>query len=615
MFLKLCYVTLNKASDWCGYSLDGASNVTMNKDNITSFSKEITGLSEAHHSVKFHCNDTSGNMNNTAIPRNFSIDTTPPTISIAEPTNTTYTTDNITITFNSDGFDRSWYILNGGSSVFFSNGSSFLSSQGSNTLEVFVNDTSGNVNHTSVLFTTDSVGPLIDVVSPLNITYNISAIDFNVSLNEEVDVCTVSYNGAPNVTMTELNYTYWTYIQNISYVGSHNVIFSCNDTAGNINSTAAVFFSATSPFGMNITVLIEETEEVIKYFNVTVFGTDNTYNFTGDNVSYLFIQASDLPNQTGIKIRVENVAYEYRDYFLDTGNGITTKLTAYLSNNPRLMRFLTRENAGATISNVDIDVELLIEGVFTLVAEATTDGTGLTSIYLNDRTEYRMTFEKSGYDTIVVFVAPIFGQTYEVIMNKTIAVNYNGTWEGITYTIEPYENSLVANDTVNFILTVTNINNDFDWFAMNVTLNNTIGLYFENSTSANGGTMNFSTHLTNYIGNISVTFLFERVGGVIDNAYKLYIVSEVLKSGYTLKDTLEFIRENTGISNIEGAFIILILMAFGMTVASGIFGKVGASIVGVIILGFIVYINILPFDFFVLITLTVGIILYLKWRM
>ena len=40
----------------------------------------------------------------------------------------------------------------------------------------YANDTAGNVNSTSVMFTTDTIAPSISIVSPINTTYNNATI-------------------------------------------------------------------------------------------------------------------------------------------------------------------------------------------------------------------------------------------------------------------------------------------------------------------------------------------------------------------------------------------------------------------------------------------------------
>jgi parallel beta-helix repeat protein len=53
--------TLDKAGNWCGRSLDNGANVTMTNSS-GNWNNKMTGLGSGTHTVKFFCNDTSGNM-------------------------------------------------------------------------------------------------------------------------------------------------------------------------------------------------------------------------------------------------------------------------------------------------------------------------------------------------------------------------------------------------------------------------------------------------------------------------------------------------------------------------------------------------------------------------
>ncbi|MBN3037769.1 MAG: hypothetical protein JW834_04970 [Candidatus Diapherotrites archaeon] len=55
-------VSLNEAGSWCGYSLDGAANVTMSSSLPTHWNSQVSSLSNGPHTIVFHCNDPSGNM-------------------------------------------------------------------------------------------------------------------------------------------------------------------------------------------------------------------------------------------------------------------------------------------------------------------------------------------------------------------------------------------------------------------------------------------------------------------------------------------------------------------------------------------------------------------------
>jgi N-acetylneuraminic acid mutarotase len=92
--VSLGFVT-NRAISWMGYSLDGQANITI------SSGLELTNLTQGEHTVVIYANDTAGNMgfSNTVY---FSIDMDAPRIAILAPTNQSYDTTDIRLTFTLD---------------------------------------------------------------------------------------------------------------------------------------------------------------------------------------------------------------------------------------------------------------------------------------------------------------------------------------------------------------------------------------------------------------------------------------------------------------------------------------------------------------------------------
>ncbi|MDH5374686.1 MAG: cohesin domain-containing protein [Candidatus Bathyarchaeota archaeon] len=83
---------VNASTSWIGYSLDNEANVTI-AGNTT-----LTSLSDGCHNVVVYANDTFGNMGNSG-KIYFTVDTTPPHITIMSPENKTYATSSVSLTF------------------------------------------------------------------------------------------------------------------------------------------------------------------------------------------------------------------------------------------------------------------------------------------------------------------------------------------------------------------------------------------------------------------------------------------------------------------------------------------------------------------------------------
>jgi len=102
----------------------------------------------------------------------------------------------------------------------------------------------GGVNQSSAgqvyvpFIMTDTTPSVITLQSPLNQTYG-GSVWANVTLNER-GRCNYSIDGAANVSMDNSTGNHNS-LMTVSAEGLHNVTFYCNDTTGNMNSTASYF--------------------------------------------------------------------------------------------------------------------------------------------------------------------------------------------------------------------------------------------------------------------------------------------------------------------------------------------------------------------------------------
>jgi hypothetical protein len=88
-------LTVNRPTNWIGYSLDGQANVTITGDT------ELSGLAEGAHGLVVYVNDTFGNLVS-ADTVYFSVDTVPPNIMILSPENKSYGEKDIQSVFTVD---------------------------------------------------------------------------------------------------------------------------------------------------------------------------------------------------------------------------------------------------------------------------------------------------------------------------------------------------------------------------------------------------------------------------------------------------------------------------------------------------------------------------------
>jgi len=216
-------------------------------------------LEDGHHVVRIYAIDSVGNANSSQYIW-FTVDTTPPEVTIISPANTTYPYTPVVNASVADALSgvgsvlaevdclyNLTLVLQGG---FYVNDTMLLA-DGVHQLRIFVNDTVGNSNSSSAAwFTVDTTPPEVTIVSPTNTTYAHSNVPVNVSITDAyspIGIVLAEVDGAYNVTLV-LQGSF--YVNNTLSLpdGHHLVRIFANDTMNNMNSTESVWFTVdTTP--------------------------------------------------------------------------------------------------------------------------------------------------------------------------------------------------------------------------------------------------------------------------------------------------------------------------------------------------------------------------------
>src|SRR3989344_8809997 len=209
---------------------NGSTNITYTTPVSYTFKQESNTLIA-------YANDTFGNLNFSSIT--FVVDSINPGVSIIYPTNITYSAT--TIAFNYTVSDVNLqackYSLNNGltnTTITCGNNVSSISiNEGSNTIKLYVNDSLGNTNSSSVSFVRDTIPPLVNLVSPQNISYTSNNILINITNSSDTRIVWF-YNGSTNITYAGI-------ISQVFSEGSNRVIAYANDSVNNLNSSSITF--------------------------------------------------------------------------------------------------------------------------------------------------------------------------------------------------------------------------------------------------------------------------------------------------------------------------------------------------------------------------------------
>ncbi len=353
----------------CWYSNDSYSK----NESLADCGTNITGVTwtEGAHNIRVYANDSAGNINVTSV--RFTIDTIKPAIAITFPSNNTNTTNsqlNINYTVSDSVFVSScWYSNDSYSKNTSLSGCANITSvtwaEGKHNVTIWVNDSAGNQNSSSIYFTIDTIKPWINITFPSNNTNTTnSQIDVNYTISDSVFVSSCWYSNTSGVVNYSLtcgtNITGRTWIE-----GINNVTIWVNDSAGNQNSTS-VRFNYTAPDTTPPTIAI-------------TFPSNNTNTSnTGLNVNYTV-------DSTAAYCWYSNDSYSKNTSLADCGTNITTVAWSEGKHNITIWVNDTTGNENNASIYFTIDT---IAPYFTNFANQ--------SIYSNQTVSYNMTAGDSG---------------------------------------------------------------------------------------------------------------------------------------------------------------------------------------------------------------------------
>ncbi|MDK2849806.1 MAG: hypothetical protein PWR32_473, partial [Candidatus Woesearchaeota archaeon] len=242
--LSLNYTVSDSHLSECWYNA-GSGNVSLPScQNIT-----LTGLTEGTHTITVYANDSSGNIGFDSV--SYTIDLTTPQISIQSPQQDFEYQNSNSVDLNytvSDDREISscWYVLDNNPKVDLPgciNTTIVGLTNDNHTVTVYVNDTAGNVNFSSVNFSVNLTELVVTAVSPVNNSYyNTTWIWLNASTNKNALSCNFSLDDNANQSLNTADSKLWYYNYSGLTEGSHNVIYYCSD-ANNVTDSGYVYFN------------------------------------------------------------------------------------------------------------------------------------------------------------------------------------------------------------------------------------------------------------------------------------------------------------------------------------------------------------------------------------
>ncbi|MHA1104289.1 MAG: OmpL47-type beta-barrel domain-containing protein [Promethearchaeota archaeon] len=299
----------NLHSTW--YTLNNGPKIPFSGTSGVIDPTEWSFIGNGSVSIKFFANDTAGNEGNVEVFIYKDIEN--PLITITSPTHHELFGPNppdFTLSVTETNRNSTWYVLNGGSKIFFSGDAGTIDPiawsglpNGTITIRFYINDTAGNENYDEVTIHRDIENPQITVTSPNEYEYfGVDPPDFTITLLEaNFDESWYNLNGGINASFSGLsgtiNQTEWANLSD----GTVIISFYANDTLGNLGHyVRTVNKHTTSPF---VSINYPSSDifySTTPYYDVDVSGLsiDTTwYNLNG-GINVTCTESYGLINQT-----------------------------------------------------------------------------------------------------------------------------------------------------------------------------------------------------------------------------------------------------------------------------------------------------------------------------
>lgn len=336
----LLNISLSENGTTAWYSLDDGINVTLDNASLTLWNATITP-SIGSHNITFYANDSSSNMN-TGISEIhfFTFDNTSPQFSSAT-TDPTTVNDNASVVCTSSWTDTvalAFGIIEHNASGSFVNVTLTLSgtaadlnltipaanlTPGGVTCNFYVNDTSDNLNSTSVDFTVNDVTkPIITNISnsptteadlDINVSVNVTA---NITDNYNLTIILLQYKEANgsylNYTMHNPSGDLYTGVFTPNTTNNWTFRLLAEDGDGNQNTSSETNLSIAQDTTWSlsntidpVTSIVQTDNRIINLGNITINNTgDSIFEFNlSSNVSWITFNGS---TNTSLSVNITN---------------------------------------------------------------------------------------------------------------------------------------------------------------------------------------------------------------------------------------------------------------------------------------------------------------------
>ena len=205
-------------------------------------------------------------------------------LNIISPVQQSYATNTIPVHFDGNAIHY-WYFIEGidAQNQTWTASTDRIIPDGSYTLHAYGNDTFNTILHVPVTFSVDTTPPVINIISPLNLTYTDQIITISYTVSDGEVTIFLPPNNTPNNTNIPSGYT-TPFPDGLNY----NITIEAVDHVGNIARSTVIFSVGAGPPSISIDSPLVST--YTDSITITLSGSVDYF--------WYYIEGIDTSNQT-----------------------------------------------------------------------------------------------------------------------------------------------------------------------------------------------------------------------------------------------------------------------------------------------------------------------------
>ena len=470
-------------------------------------------------------------------------------------------------------------------------------------IELFLKSTSGGLvseRNTVVYAVNSSAGRYVSAtLSSLDVMLVTPVIGFGAGYNSSAAMINLSCDGGASWISNIQNGTSYPcvggdlmYVVDLNYSAGYPSVTGLNMSFGLLNALTINFYDATSGLAITQNVSVVVNDPLAQQQNSSTTG------------SLLF---GNL-NPGALTVIVSSQNYTGASWNVNLVNATTQVLNAYLSSNSlpnTTVTFYALDSAlRFPLENATLVVSQFVGGSLSTVGTRVTDVTGAAQFTLLRNTAYTFTLSKGGYASKTFILNPIIQSSYDVTLTKLASELQSFGGVSVAYSPSVFTDG-VDNS---FLLVFSSPSGQLASYSLSA-----VGPGVSYSSSGSSATGQSFSSLIHPVGSVlgdtmNISYNYTDTFGVA-KSFRFY--NEIVNGSAGAGTLLSNKDEHYGMTIFERIFwgVIVVVIVAGVTTL--VAGPGSGLVVGLLLMGYLCYIGLLPIVS-ILLSMFVGMLLLQK---